>query len=206
MTLVQQLRRQLAELEARLRPLDHQERDHPLGTLNPPSRWFPQGLFHCQSQHTLDYFRELSALVDKLELLLAQPQWKPPLQSAAAKTADSQAHTQAMVERIGQQFQMLYRFIQRRAVELRPRHKHQRLAPQPLPENLHGLYQRLRQQQDYERRLEEMINIRQQQLTLVSTTEADKIEREIQQYSQRLMRCKHATRQVEVRIAQLESR
>jgi len=193
MTLVQRLRRQLADLEARIRPIDHLERERAMGSLTPPADWFPLGLFHCQSQYTLAYFQELSALIDKLEHQLTPPN---PVKGSAP--------TEAMVERIGQQFQMLHRFIERRAAELRPRRRHPQRAPAPLPDNLHGLYQRLRQQQEYERRLQEMIYMRQQQLTLVNRSEADKIATEIQQYSARLTRCMAATRQVEERIAQLE--
>ena len=68
----------------------------------------------------------------------------------------------------------------------------------------HELYQELSQNHEFERRLQEMIDIRKQQLSSASTAEANKINHEILALHARLGRCRKAITATEDKIQQVE--
>jgi len=68
----------------------------------------------------------------------------------------------------------------------------------------HELYQELSQNHEFERRLQEMIDIRKQQLASANSTQASKINQEILALHARLGRCRKAITATEDKIQQVE--
>lgn len=77
-------------------------------------------------------------------------------------------------------------------------------AVKKIMQSSHELYQELSQNHEFERRLQEMIDIRKQQLLSASTTEASKINQEILSLHARLGRCRKAITATEDKIHQVE--
>jgi primosomal replication protein N'' len=68
----------------------------------------------------------------------------------------------------------------------------------------HELYQELSQNHEFERRLQEMIDIRKQQLSSANSTQASKLNQEILVLHARLGRCRKAISATEDKIQQVE--
>lgn len=77
-------------------------------------------------------------------------------------------------------------------------------AVKKIMQSSHELYQELSQNHEFERRLQEMIDIRKQQLSSASTVEASKINQEILALHARLGRCRKAITATEDKIQQVE--
>ena len=77
-------------------------------------------------------------------------------------------------------------------------------AVQKIMQSSHELYQELSQNHEFERRLQEMIDIRKQQLASASKAEASKINQEILALHARLGRCRKAITATEDKIQQVE--
>lgn len=77
-------------------------------------------------------------------------------------------------------------------------------AVKKIMQSSHELYQELSQNHEFERRLQEMIDIRKQQLSSASTAEASKINQEILALHARLGRCRKAISATEDKIQQVE--
>ncbi|ALO41566.1 primosomal replication protein [Pseudoalteromonas phenolica] len=79
-----------------------------------------------------------------------------------------------------------------------------RQAVKKIMQSSHELYQELSQNHEFERRLQEMIDLRKQQLSSASTSEASKINQEILALHARLGRCRKAITATEDKIQQVE--
>lgn len=77
-------------------------------------------------------------------------------------------------------------------------------AVKKIMQSSHELYQELSQNHEFERRLQEMIDIRKQQLASASKAEASKINQEILALHARLGRCRKAITATEDKIQQVE--
>ena len=77
-------------------------------------------------------------------------------------------------------------------------------AVKKIMQSSHELYQELSQNHEFERRLQEMIDIRKQQLASASEAEASKINQEILALHARLGRCRKAITATEDKIQQVE--
>jgi primosomal replication protein N'' len=77
-------------------------------------------------------------------------------------------------------------------------------AVKKIMQSSHELYQELSQNHEFERRLQEMIDIRKQQLSSANTAEASKINQEILALHARLGRCRKAITATEDKIQQVE--
>lgn len=77
-------------------------------------------------------------------------------------------------------------------------------AVKKIMQSSHELYQELSQNHEFERRLQEMIDIRKQQLTSAGKAEASKINQEILVLHARLGRCRKAISATEDKIQQVE--
>jgi primosomal replication protein N'' len=79
-----------------------------------------------------------------------------------------------------------------------------RQAVQKIMQSSHELYQELSQNHEFERRLQEMIDIRKQQLSSANSTQASKLNQEILVLHARLGRCRKAISATEDKIQQVE--
>ena len=77
-------------------------------------------------------------------------------------------------------------------------------AVKKIMQSSHELYQELSQNHEFERRLQEMIDVRKQQLASASKAEASKINQEILALHARLGRCRKAITATEDKIQQVE--
>lgn len=77
-------------------------------------------------------------------------------------------------------------------------------AVKKIMQSSHELYQELSQNHEFERRLQEMIDIRKQQLASANSTQASKINQEILALHARLGRCRKAITATEDKIQQVE--
>jgi len=77
-------------------------------------------------------------------------------------------------------------------------------AVKKIMQSSHELYQELSQNHEFERRLQEMIDVRKQQLASASEAEASKINQEILALHARLGRCRKAITATEDKIQQVE--
>jgi primosomal replication protein N'' len=77
-------------------------------------------------------------------------------------------------------------------------------AVKKIMQSSHELYQELSQNHEFERRLQEMIDMRKQQLASANSTQASKINQEILALHARLGRCRKAITATEDKIQQVE--
>ncbi|MGL5007677.1 MAG: primosomal replication protein PriC [Plesiomonas sp.] len=147
---------------------------------------FAQTLFKCYSPRLTDCVKELAVNLDQLD---------------HAKTA---AQVAFLADIVTAQFTALQREIstqtlrQQERVHTKPAHNRKNYAE---------VYDEFTKHQEYERRLTEMIRIKESNLNRCETLAQQRtLQQEIAAYEGRLQRCKSALQKIERRIEQQDSR
>ncbi|MCF2856366.1 primosomal replication protein [Pseudoalteromonas sp. SMS1] len=187
------LQSKLEQLAAQAQQFDHAKWfDKNRYIQNQPSL-FDSHLFHTKSLLLADYVEEIKTALKHL----------PPEQNRHAY--------QFAVEQVGEQMQAIIKVLKSTPVWAKEnklnkpkKAKVYRKAVQRIMQSSHELYQELSQNHEFERRLQEMINIRKAQLEGANAEKNAQLNAEILALHTRLGRCRKAISATEEKIQQLE--
>ncbi|MCF6436257.1 primosomal replication protein PriC [Pseudoalteromonas sp. MMG022] len=170
------------------------------------AKWFDKNRY-IQAQPSLfdrTVFATKSLLLcDYVDEIKAQVKHLPPMEKRHAYSF--------AVQRIATQIEAIIKVLKSTPVwakenkaSFSKKHKVYRKAVQKIMQSSHELYQELSQNHEFERRLQEMIEIRREKLDKASNAEAQKINQEILALHARLGRCRKAISETEAKIQQVE--
>ncbi|CAM4309716.1 primosomal replication protein [Pseudoalteromonas byunsanensis] len=170
------------------------------------AKWFDKNRY-IQAQPSLfdrTVFATKSLLLcDYVDEIKAEVKYLPPMEKRHAYSF--------AVQRIATQIEAIIKVLKSTPVwakenknNFSKKSKVYRKAVQKIMQSSHELYQELSQNYEFERRLQEMIEMRREKLDKANTDEAQKINQEILALHARLGRCRKAISETEVKIQQVE--